>query len=129
MGATVSKTTAVPQPQVDLTTIAQQLDVGAVESLVRFYATGAEIELRAPEKRRNLGGPIGLREGLERIVAADLEHELRLAAISYGGSYVLDRCRDRRTGKTVAWGGLTIRGGLVVRHCHNAAWDAGRWTA
>jgi hypothetical protein len=124
----VNKTAAVPQPQVDLTTIAQQLEVGEVESLVRVYANGAEIELGAPGKRRTLDGPIGLREGLARIVAADLEHELRLAAISYGGSYVVDRCRERPTGKTVAWGGLTIRGGLIVRHCHNPAWDAGRWS-
>jgi hypothetical protein len=120
----VSKTTAAPHPRLDLTAIGHHLEVGDLESLVRFYADGAELEFRGPGASRGLDGPIGLREGLERIAAAGLKHELRLAAVKYSGSYVVDCCRDPRTGKTVAWGGLTIRRGLITRHFHSTAWDA-----
>lgn len=115
----MSKTTAAPHPRLDLTTIGHHLAAGDLESLIGFYADGAELEFRGPEASLRVSGPIGLREGLERIMAGGLRHELRLAAISYSGSYVIDRCRDPRTQKPVAWGGLTIRGGLITHHSHS----------
>jgi hypothetical protein len=116
----MSKTTAAPHPRFDLATIGHHLEVGDLESLIRFYADGAELEFSGPVASRSLGGPIGLREGLERIAAGGLKHELRLAAIAYSGSYLVDRCRDPSTGRTVAWGGLTTRQGLITRHIHSA---------
>jgi hypothetical protein len=104
-------------------TIEQHLEAGEAEALVRLYADGAEIAFQAPGELRVLTGPVGLREGLERIMAGGLRHELRLAGIAYGGGYVLDRCRDPRTGTVVAWGGLTICRGLITRHTHAPAWD------
>jgi hypothetical protein len=123
---TVSKTAAAPQPRLDLTAIRHHLELGDLESLVRFYAHGAVIELHGPGASRSLGGPIGLREGLERIVAGGLKHELRLAAVTYSGGYVVDRCSNPGMGKTVAWGGLTICRGLITRHIHSPAWGAVR---
>src|SRR5215211_3659505 len=119
----MSKTTAAP-PRLDLTVIGHLLELGDLESLVMLYANDAEIEFHGPGARLNLGGPIGLREGLERIATGDLKHELRLAAVHYGGGYVVDRCRQPDTGKTVAWGGLTIRRGQIARHSHCAGWGA-----
>lgn len=121
----MSKTTAAPHPRLDLTAVGHHLEVGDLETLVRFYADGAELEFRGPGANRTLRGPIGLREGLARIVAGGLKHELRLAAVKYTGSYIVDCCRDPGTGKTVARGGLTIRRGLITRHIHSPAWDAG----
>jgi hypothetical protein len=124
----MSRTTAAPQARLDLTAMGHHFEGGDLESLVRFYADGAELQFHGPGPPANLGGPIGLREGLERIVAAGLKHDLRLAAVSYSGGYAVDTCRDPGTGKTVAWGGLTIRRGLIVRHSHSRAWDAGQAT-
>ena len=87
-----------------------ELELGDVESLVRFYADDAAIDSMGPGANRDLAGPIGLREGLERIVAAELAHELRLVAVHYTGSYIIDRCHHPDTGTTVAWAALTIRG-------------------
>jgi hypothetical protein len=122
----MAKTTATPQPPIDLTTMSEQFEAGDVESLVRLYAGDAEIALHAPDQRQILRGPIGLREGLERIAAGGLAHDLRLAGIGYGGGYVLDRCRDLRTGRVAAWGGLTICRGLISRHTHAPAWNVVR---
>jgi len=83
----------------------------------------AEIAFDGPGVRQVVAGPVGLREGLERMLAGGLRHELRLAGVAYGGNYVLDRCRDGRTGAIVAWGGLTPCRGLITRHTHAPAWD------
>jgi hypothetical protein len=119
-------TTATPQPPIDLTTMGKRFEAGDVESLVRLYADDGEIGLHAPDERQILRGPIGLREGLERIAAGGLAHDLRLAGVGYGGGYVLDRCRDLRTGRIAAWGGLTICHGLITRHTHTPAWNGVR---
>jgi len=122
----MAKTTATRQPPIDLTTMSEHFEAGDVESLVRLYADDAEIALDAPDQRQILRGPIGLREGLERIAAGGLAHDLRVAGIAYGGGYVLDRCRDLRTGRVAAWGGLTICSGLISRHTHAPAWNVVR---
>jgi hypothetical protein len=122
----MAKTTATPKPPIDLTTMGEGFEAGDVESLVRLYADDAEIALHAPGERRTLRGPIGLREGLERIAAGGLAHDLRPAGMGYGGGYVLDRCRDARTGSVAAWGGLTICGGFITRHTHTPAWNGVR---
>ena len=86
----MAKTTATPQPPIDLTTMSEHFEAGDVESLVRLYAGDAEIALHAPDQRQILRGPIGLREGLERIAAGGHAHDLQLAGISYGGGYATD---------------------------------------
>jgi hypothetical protein len=94
----VSKATVAPHPPFDLATMGDRFEDGDLESLVTLYADGAEVALGGPGERRRLRGPIGIREGLEHVLASGLRHEFRLAAISYSGAYVLDRCRDPRTG-------------------------------
>jgi hypothetical protein len=111
-------TIAAGPPRLDLTAIQRQFELGDLESLVSLYADDAEIDFHGPAARRSLGGPIGLREGLERIVTAGLKHELRLAAVHHSGGYVVDWCRHPDTGKALAWGGLTISRGLITRHSH-----------
>jgi hypothetical protein len=118
----MAKTAAAPHPPFDLAVMGQRFAQGDLESLVAFYADRAEVELDGPGARRRLTGPIGIREGLERIAAAGLKHELRLAAVGYTGAHVIDRCRDPRTGKTVAWGALRVSRGLIVHH--SIRWDA-----
>jgi hypothetical protein len=122
----MAKTTATPQPPIDLTTMSDHFEAGDLESLVSLSGDDAEIALHAPGDRQILRGPIGLREGLERITAGGLAHELRLAGLTYGGGYVLDRCCDLRTGRIAAWGGLTICRGLITRHTHAPAWNVVR---
>jgi hypothetical protein len=85
-------------------------------------ALARRLELHGPSGALVLDRPILLREGLERITGAGLPHELRLAAVHFSGTYVVDRCRDPRTGKTPAWGGLTVRRGLVAHHSHWPVW-------
>jgi hypothetical protein len=114
--------TAAAAPPLDLPALARRLELGELESLVGLYAADAQIELHAPSGALALDGPIGLREGLERISAAGLTHELRLAAVHFSGSYLVDRCRDPRTRTTLAWGGLIVRRGLVAHHSHWPVW-------
>ena len=65
-------------------------------------------------------------EGLERSTAGGLTHDLHFAAVHFSGSYVVDRCRDPRTGTTLALGGFTVRHGLVAHHSHWAVWPQRR---
>lgn len=118
--------TTAAAPALDLPAFARWLELAELESLIGIYATDARIELHGPSGALALAGPIRLREGLERITTAGLTHELRFAAVHFSGGYIVDRCRDSRTGTTLAWGGLTVRRGLVAHHRHWAVWPPSR---